>query len=223
MIGRALRAPDVRWFRSLWWANTRVCLWWAILPSGALHIERELVKDQCLISEFARDMRLCTKDLGIEETQDERYERLPFIAYTVALEAQMRGKASKGDDGETRGDTFRHNGILIRESSHDESQGWTRVAELLGTLPDGRPMLTIAPGCVQLVRALTNAVSDPNDPEVLLESAHDQPLRALRIGAMSRPAPRSFDRPELPKNAIGRLMEEIRNESEPSSGGIAWR
>lgn len=211
MNSHTLRSPDVQWFRSLHYGGSHVCLWWAILPDGTLHIPRELVKGKCLISELSLAIRQITRSMGIAERPDAHNDRQSFIRYTVALSEQMIGKTKDDDDGETRADTFRNNGIVIREQSHDEAQGWTRVAELLGARPDGRPLLSIDPSCVQLVRALTNAVSDPNDEEVLLESANDQPLRALRVGAMSRPAPKPFQRPPLPKNAVGHLVEEIRS------------
>lgn len=220
-MNTALYSPDVQWFRSLHYGGTHVCLWWAILPDGGLHIPVELVKGKCLISELAKDIRVQTRQLGLMERADHDNPRQPFIRYTVALEEAMRGKTRDGDEGETRGDTFRHNGIIIRESSHDEAQGWTRVGELLGTQPDGRPLLTIAPSCVQLIRALTNAVSDPNDEEMLLESANDQPLRALRIGAMSRPAPKPYARPPLKPNAVGRLLDELRVGT--STNTLEWK
>jgi hypothetical protein len=181
---------------------------------------KELIAERGLISTLSRDIRLATRGLGLYETQDEKFPELPFVRYTVGWEVAMRGK-SRDKEGETRLDTFRHNGIIIREVMHDEAQGWSRVAELLGTFPDGRPMLTIAPSCVHLVRALTNAVSDPNDPELLMESTNDQPLRALRLGAMSRPAPKPFEPPPLPKKAVGHLLNECRAALEPS-GGIEW-
>ena len=215
----ALLSPDVIWFRSLWYGGSHVCLWWAVLPSGTIHIASELVKGKCLISELSREIRQRTRLLGVCES--EEHESLPWIRYTAAWKPAMEGKSASGSDGETRLDTFRNNGIVIRESSHDEAQGWTRVSELLGALPDGRPMLTIDPKCVQLVRALTNAVSDPNDPELLMESANDQPLRALRIGAMSRPAPRPFAPPPIPVKAVGHDLEALRNTSE-DTGPLEW-
>ena len=216
------RDEHTRWFRSLHYGGTHVCLWWAILPDGGLYIPCELVRGKGLISDLAKDIRQETRRLGLSERPDHDNPHQPYIRYTVADEAAMIGKTNKDMEGETRADTFRANGIIIRESSHDEAQGWTRVSELLGTRPDGRPWLTISPKCVQLVRALTNAVSDPNDSEMLLESANDQPLRALRIGAMSRPAPKSSDRPVLPPNSAGKLLEEIRSGG-TASNSLEWK
>ena len=202
--------PDVTWFRSLHYGGTHVCLWWMVFPDTSVHVKSELLQTKGLIATLCRDMRLQTKALKIDR-----------VRYTVADKAAMVGKATADDEGETRADSFRHHGIPIRAITFDEGQGWTRVGELLGARPDGRPWLTIDPGCVALIRSLTNAVSDPSDPESVLASMSDQPLRALRIGAMSRPSPKPFEKPPLPKNAVGRLVEEIRHG--PIRSRLAWR
>jgi len=181
-----------------------------VFPDTSVHVKSELLQTKGLIATLCRDMRLQTKALKIDR-----------VRYTVADKAAMVGKATADDEGETRADSFRHHGIPIRAITFDEGQGWTRVGELLGARPDGRPWLTIDPGCVALIRSLTNAVSDPSDPESVLASMSDQPLRALRIGAMSRPSPKPFEKPPLPKNAVGRLVEEIRHG--PIRSRLAWR
>lgn len=198
------------WFRSLHYSTTSVCLWWVILENGQLHIKAELVVTKTLISTLTTAIRRRTKDL-----------KIPSVRYTVALAEQMIGTTQKGDDGDTVADTFRANGLIIRETSHDPIQGWTRVSELFGMRPDGRPWLTIDPSCEALQRALTNAVSDPADPQTIIESPTDQPLRALRVGAMSRPAPRPLAPMPLPPNAVGHLLEECRRGSDDSR--VAWR
>jgi hypothetical protein len=202
--------PDVTWFRSLHYGGQHVCLWWMVFPDTSMHVKAELVKPSGLIADLARDIRLKTKALRIE-----------LVSYTAALKAQMVGTQTSDDDGETRADTFRHNGIRIRQIAFDDLQGWTRVGELLGSRPDGRPWLTIDPSCVALIRSLTNAVSDPSDPENVLDSPTDQPLRALRVGAMSRPSPKPFEKPPLPKKAVGHLVNEIRNG--PIRSRLTWK
>lgn len=199
---------DVAWFRSLHYGVNHVCLWWMIYPDGRLHIAGELVKAKVLISVLSQEIKAKTKDLGIKS-----------VRYTAALKEQMSGK---NKDGETRLDTFRANGISLREYELDPVQAWTRVAELFGVKRDGKPWLTIDPSCEHLRRAITNAVSDPTDPELVLESPNDQPLSALCIGAMSRPSPRPFSMPPLPPNAVGHLLEDCRRAG-LSSRTLAWR
>lgn len=201
------------WFRSLYYRQKYAALWWAILPDGALHIRSELIKPRCLISEISIEMQTRTRHLGIAQ-----------LEYTVADKTNMSGTArAKDTDGETRADTFRLCGIPLRESTHDPAQGWTRVEELLGSRADGAPYLTIDPSCTHTIRALTNAITDPKDVDLVIDSANDQPLHALRIGAMSRPAPRPLEPPKLKPNAVGHLLEACRNGAdERPKSAIAW-
>ncbi len=206
----ALDSPDVVWFRSLHYGPVTHVLWWAILPDGRLHVRSELQQMKPLLSTLAQSIRVHTSDL-----------KLKAIRYTAVDRATVSGHADKKSDGETRIDTLRGYGLSVRELSHDPVQGWTRIGELLGLRRDGRPWLSIHPSCELLIRALQNAVSDPSDLEAVQASQHDPPLIALRIGAMSRPAPKPFAMPALPKNAVGHLLEEARKGT--SRSGLAWK
>lgn len=203
---------DLSWFRSLHFGqndpNANIVLWWAVWPDRRLHIVAEQRRQNCTIAALARDMRTRTRELGIEA-----------IRYTVADE-QSIGK-DKGE-GESRAETFRANGIPVRVLKIDAAQGWTRVKELLGARPDGRPWLTIDPSCAHVIRALTTAIKDDTDPEQVATSPAMQPLNALRVGAMSRPAPNPFEAPPRPPNAIGHLVDEIRNGGR-GGFGVKWR
>lgn len=202
--------PDTWWFRALHYSGPHVVLWIAVLPDGALHVRHELQRERGLISSLCADIRSETKRLNVT------------ARYTVAFKPQILGKTKKTDDGETRTDTFRKNGVPIREVTHDPIQGWTRICELLALRPNGSPYLSIDPRCAFLIRALTNAVSDPTNTEDVLPSAHEQALIALRVGVMSRPSPSPFVTPPLPKNAVGHLLNDCRNQGR-SHGKLAWR
>ncbi len=192
------------------YGGPHVCLWIAILPDGALHVRSEWQWPRGVISMISRDIRTRTRELQINT-----------VRYTVADKAQLVGKESD-DYGETRLETFRANNLSIRDQTHDPIQGWTRIQELLAVRPDGRPWLTIHPSCQHLIRALTQAVSDPTNSEDVTPFSDDQALRALRVGVMSRPSPKPFVKPPLPKNAVGRLLEECRTGGE-SKRWLAWR
>ena len=150
--------------------------------------------------------------------QKTRQLSINAIKYTVADEVNI-GK--EDDDGETRAETFRANGVPLMVLKPDPIQGWTRVRELLGLRPDNRPWLTIDPSCTYLVKSLTSAMQAKDDPDDVMPFGNDQPLKALRVGAMSRPVPKWTAKPPLPKNAIGHLVEEIRNST--PAFGLAWR
>lgn len=202
------------WFRSLHYGHTdpnaNAVLWWCVLPDGRVHIAREQWRQGKTIAVLATDMHKQTRDLRIEP---------PQLRYTVADEKSI---GAESGDGEGRAATFRANGIPIRVLTIDPAQGWTRVRELFGQRPDGRPWLTIDPSCVRLVRAMSTAMGADADAEVLAPSKHTPLLNALRTGAMSRPAPAVTVVPPLPPKAIGHLVNEIRSGGAKKSS-LAWR
>lgn len=203
---------DGVWFRSLHFGSPHAVLWWLVFPDRACHIAAELMLPKGVISTLCQEMRQQTRALRLALEQ---------VRYTVATKSSMIGTMSAEEVGETRAQTFRANQIPIRAISYDPLQGWTRIQELLGHRPDGRPWLTISPQCPQLIRAITTAVSDPANAEDVLASAIQPALLALCVGAMSRPAPKPFAKPALPKHAVGHLVEAIRG-GEPRSS-LAWR
>lgn len=204
--------PEMTWFRALHYSGPHVCLWMAILPDGALHVRSEQQWPRGVISRIAKDIHARTRDLDIEK-----------VRYTVGDKAQLVGKTSDDSYGETRLQTFRAHKIPIREQTSDPVQGWTRLQELLAPRQDGRPWLTIDPSCVHLIRAITNAVSDPDHLDDIVVAADDQALHALRVGVMSRPTPVKLGKPPLPKNAVGHLLNAIRRGERPRGHLIDWR
>lgn len=207
-----MKPSDCSYFRSLHYGfadpTATICLWWMVFPDNRVRIQKEMREQGKTIEQLATAMKAITRNLRIES-----------VRYTVADELNI---GSDEGDGETRAETFRKNGIPLRILKPDPVQGWTRVRELLGLRPDGQSWLTIDPSCEFLIRALTSAVQDKSDPEDVLAFGNDQPLKALRIGAMSRPAPKWSDKPPLPKNAIGRLVEDLRT-GEVSGGLAIWK
>lgn len=191
------------WFRSFdyGYIHRGVCLWWAILGDGRLHIAREYVHQRTSIGQTCEEIHRITHELGIER-----------VRYTVADKYSMGHYhyASERNQGETRGDLFAHHGIPITTTDHDRHQGWTRVREFLALRPDGVPWLTIEPSCRFLIRTLASAVSAKHDPEDVEEFDGDDAIQALRYGAMSRPVP-LVRTPLQPKpGTAGHLLEQAR-------------
>lgn len=224
-------SADLAYFRSLHYGfadpTATICLWWAVWPDQRVRVLAEGRWQQSTIQAMATAIK--------KQTDAVRYRLLTpkeiqagtalTIRYTVADEDNI---GSEDGDGETRAETFRKNGIPMTILKPDPVQGWTRVRELLGLRPDGQPWLTIDPSCEFLIRAITSAVQDKTDPEDVLPFGNDQPLKALRIGAMSRPAPKWSERPPLPKHAIGRLVDDLRadvtsGDPSSSSGLAIWK
>jgi len=197
-------AKDLIWcFRSLHYGyatpTATICLWWEVFATNTLHVRAELRVQNLTIESIVAEVNKRSLVLGLKE-----------IRYTVADELNV-GK--EDGDGETTPQTFAKNRMPLRVIKPDPIQGWTRVRELLGTRPDGSPWLTIHPSCVYLIKAMGHAMQDASDPADIMAFGNDQPLRALRVGAMSRPAPKVAEKPKLPLKAVGRLVDELRSGS----------
>ena len=203
----------VQWFRSMDYGfiDPTVTHWWAILPDGALHVKAEQRRQFCNISTLAKDIKAQTRELHI-----------PRVRYTVGDKFSMGERTNQEDEvGESRAETFRQFGIPIITTSQAREQGWTRLRELFGLRPDGRPWLTLDPSCRYTIRAITSAMADEVHHDDVAEFKDDHPLDSLRMGAMTRPAPGRFSIPPLPKNAVGRLLADVRRG--PTTSALAWR
>ena len=205
--------PEPWYFRSLHYGysppNATVVLWWRVAHDATLHIQHEWRAQQLTIADLAAAMRKETLDLGIEK-----------VRHTAAHDENI---GTEGKDGESRAETFAKHKVPLRILTIDPVQGWTRVRELLGTRPDGRPWLTIHPTCQHLIRAIGSAVQDPSDAETIQDFGNIHPLNALRIGAMSRPAPNPQQQPEMPKTAVGYLVNQLRAAAGATSQSLRWR
>lgn len=189
-------------FRSLHYGyadpNATIVLWWSMFADTRLHVRGELRMQFETIENICEAVKKRTRELLIDPAT---------IGYTVADQENI---GDEDTDGESRAETFAKCGVPLRVIEPDPVQGWTRVRELLGVRPDGRPWLTIHPDCAYLIKALASATQHQHDPEDVREFGNIQPLFALRVGAMSRPAPKWLQKPPPPKNSVGHLVEELR-------------
>lgn len=205
-----LTSDDVLWFRSMDYGfiDPNVTLWWALLPDGLLHIKAEQRRQYETIPKLAKEIRMQDRLMGVRS-----------VRYHVADKYSMGARTDDASDL-SRADTFRECGIVTTTTTQDRELGWTRCHELLVLRADGRPHLSIDPSCRGLVRAISAAVSDPLHPEDIKAFRDDHYLDALRIGAMSRPAPGRWKGPPLPPQAVGHLLKDVQRR-QPT--GLAWR
>lgn len=219
-------SADLAYFRSLHYGfadpTATFVLWWSIALDQRVRVIAEARYQQMTIQKIADAMKARTRELSYQLLTAKEREAGETLAirYTVADETNI---GSEDSDGESRAETFRKNGIPLNLIKPDPVQGWTRVRELLGLRPDQQPWLTIDPSCEFLIRALVSAVQDKTDPEDVLPFGNDQPLKALRVGAMSRPAPKWTETPPLPKGAIGHLVNDLRTPDKSSGGLATWK
>lgn len=184
--GGKFHADNYEWFRSLDWgySSPGCVLWWCCLPDGNLYIRRDHKYSHALVGQLIDTVDEITEDLGIHR-----------IRYTAADPA-LWGPSVTADalEGENMNETFARQGMPLIKSKNERVNGWQRVRELLGN-PDGPEdirtpaRLIIHPDCRYLIRSLTNAVSDPRNPEDVDTDIDDHALDTLRYGAMSRPSP----------------------------------
>jgi hypothetical protein len=82
-----------------------------------------------------------------------------------------------------------------------------RVQALLKDAPDGIPYLTFAPECKYLKRSIAGAMSDPKEPDDLLQ-VDDHGLDMVRYFSMSRPMPQSREAESRPQpGTAGHLLD----------------
>ena len=210
------------YFRSLHWAwhsplhtgaQAGACLWWKVRINQRLQLLEEVTfshMHESLLCEMilAKDRRLL----------------IPAIAYTVAQPSLFpkNMKGYKGFIGQYVAETLAFYGVPVIQADDDELNGWARVHALLRPSPDGEPWLMIAPSCETLIKALGTAMSEEKQPDEIADAA--PVLRALRYGAMTRPAPDTVladtgDAPfGTPRYYMQRAMRE--HQSARPFGGI---
>ena len=185
--------PGIEWFASLDWGYNApgVCLWWACLSDGHYHIAREHKFVGKSAETVAGEIRRITHELRISQL---RY---------VAADPSMWAKTGHGR-GESVAETLQRRGLPMRRGDNDRLNGWLRCHELLADAPDGTPWITVAgdPHCKYLRRSLPAQVSDKHDPDDINTGGDDHAVDALRYGAMSRPAPTRFRKPDPPMNPM---------------------
>ncbi len=207
-----------RAFRSLCWgfhAPGGAVLWWLIKQTGHLHILGELLFEQMGEHDVAAAMR--EKDaalgLGLDAEGLVRHLEIPRVAYTVGDPRVVAPMIeSDGFQGETIGDRFRREGLVIVPADDDLLNGWQRCQALLQSDPAGVPWLTVDPSCRELVQAIPAGLQDSGDPDDVQRAA--PVLVAFRYGAMSRPTPsaRLVPAAKMPADCPAAVMATLRRQ-----------
>lgn len=119
--------------------------------------------------------------------------------------------------GETVSETFQRGGVPMLKGDGDRVNGWSRVRSWLqpAKMLDGSvsPSLLIHSDCRYLIRTLPTLVSATDNPDDVDETPDEYPAKGVLYYVMSRPMPKLTEAPELPKDAIGHWVEELRREA----------
>jgi len=199
---RAVRIDDPKsatWFRALDWGFHDPCVigWFVVLPDGHYHCVAELKLKEHLIVDVVAEVKAMDRTLGLPT---------PVSATRTYADPAVRQRG--GQTGESILETFGKAGMPLIPSVNERKNGWMRVQALLKDAPDGVPYLTFAEECKYLRRQFAGAMSDPKNPDDILEG-DDHGLDMTRYFAMSRPMPRSPEAaPKPAPNSIGAMMDE---------------
>jgi len=169
--------PDWRRVRSIDWGYNDPCavLWYAIGPEGRCYVYRELTLRETLASAVAERI--------VELSQGES------ISYTVASPDMWQKRGHADIDGENIAETFARHGVPLTRADNSRVIGWNRVREFLSDAPDGRPMIQIFEGCLELIRTIPLMIYDDHNVEDVADGLPDHWCESLRYFCMSRPSP----------------------------------
>ena len=188
----------------------------ASMPDGRVLVRHELT------------WRGVTPETAAAETRrfcDLKHIDLAYVAADPRLFPQ--------DDahGETISETWSRAGVPLVCGDDDRLNGWSRVRSWLEprewphpeapTRKIVQPGLIIHPDCQVLIRSLPMLVSQKKDPDDVEETPDEYPASGLRYYLMSRPSPLVEPEPELPPDAIGHWVKELR-EAATVDQGEAW-
>ena len=185
-------------FRSMDWGyNDPACvLWYAVDPDSRIYVYRELYINETPAS------KLAAKILELSKGES--------IAYTAASPDAWGKRGNDSIHGESIAETFLKNGVPLTKADNNRIPGWQRVHEFLQTAPDGKPYVQVFSNCLNLIRTLPMLVHDEHKVEDVSGKQEDHAPESFRYGLMSRPRPKSPEKPKVPAN----LPEDIRKDLE---------
>lgn len=200
----------VQWFTAIDWGSLSpgCVLWFAVLPDRRLYLRAELKFQGQDVAEVSALIKQKEKELGITGK----------VGYRVGDPAMwIKDAKTKGHHliGESIADTFRLNGIALRQADHDRVNGWARCLQLLRpidkTNEHSEPWFTVHSSCRYFIRTIAAARSDKHNPEDVDSSGDDHALDTWRYAVMSRPSPlASSHHSAHPKGSIGWLRKTFK-------------
>ena len=190
-------------------------LWFAVSPEKKVYCYDEIHIPNLLISEFSE------KILEKEALEESRYNQK--LHYTRFCPPDFRKRSHQ--NGETWYDTFRENGILLRETSNKREYGWSCVRELFRVFinPDNEnevnTSLYIFKNCTVLSDHILKAQVDPDRPSDILDKTEADHyithiLDALRYFAVSyyRPNPQAKQSETRIQRIKRKKIQQMRRE-----------
>ena len=140
-----------------------VCLWGAVDEKGRVHIYRELYETGLIDEEAAKRMNFLStgENVSIYKADPSCWNK-------------------RSDTGMSISERWSVFGLNACRASNERVPGWNVVRAMLEKDIDGIPALTISPLCKNLIRELSEAVSDKNNPEDLDTHCSEHACDGLR-------------------------------------------
>ena len=181
-----LRWRSVDWGFAMPWSVH----WFAMDPDKRrLFVYRELYKTGITDPQQARMIR---ETSGPEE----------MFTFTFA-DPSMWSRKSDTDQVKTTNDVYAQNGVLLARADNDHRSKLSKCHTVLKLLPDGLPNVQIFDGmCPNLVRTLPALMSDPKNPEDILEGQEEHAFDSFTYGLTNwrDPFPQVTTRKPKPPN-----------------------
>lgn len=194
-----------KWIGAMRWSQTERGWFGAIasLPDGRALVRHEVTWRNTSPENAALDLK-----------RKMREWQIPEFAYIVANAEIFPGPKSTG---RTVSEKFVLTGLRMRQGDEDRINGWSDLRSWLeprvwpGHVTS--PSLLIHRDCRRLLDTLPTLAADKHEPDDIVQTPDEYPASALRCYVMSRPKPWEQTEPELPPDAIGHWVNELRAES----------
>lgn len=210
------------WGAGMHWtgSGTAWCGFFANLKDGRVLLRHELTWRKEVPDVAARDIKAF-----VETLKSKALEKAPnasFMFTGVVAQPSLWLKDKKAP-GQSTAETFYRAGVIMRSGNDDRENGWSRVRSWMHVqkwkdVDFDPPVVFDSPGllihedCRELLRCLPTLISDPKNPDDIVESVEEYPANGLRYYAMSRPTPSADAERVLPPGAIGHDLRQLREE-----------
>lgn len=209
------------WGAGMHWtgSGTAWCGFFANLKDGRVLLRHELTWRKGVPEVAARDIKALVEKLKQLTLAENATASFMFTGIVANPSLWLKDAKSTG---QSTAETFIRNGAILRRGNGDRENGWSRLRSWLnvqewpaakdGDEPFRSPALLIHEDCREIVRCIPTLISDPKNPDDIVESVEEYPANGLRYYAMSRPTP-SADVPRvMPPDAIGHSLQQLRDE-----------
>jgi len=190
------------WVGSLDWGFNApgVFALWACLEDGHYHRAVELKFSQTPAPVVATQIWKLIKAM-IPESARLRY---------IVADPSMWNKSGHGR-GEAIAETLSRCRLPMRRGDNTRgANGWQQCHDLLRPAPDGRPWISVNPRCKYFLRTVPMLGQSPNDPDDLDTTGDDHAADDFRYFCNSRPSPTRRKAEQMPQQAIGRTLQDLR-------------